>query len=77
MWGVHYFTLDSRDIVDEIATYMRDFGANDFHFLDLTPIINQRWAKQLCREMIARDLGITWKTAAGTRSEALIASCCT
>lgn len=71
MWGTHYFTRDPRDIVDEMELYLRRYGANDFHFLDLTPIINRRWAKQLCREMIARDLRVTWKTAAGTRSEAL------
>lgn len=71
MWGTHYFTRDPRDIVDEMEEYQRRYGANDFHFLDLTPIINRRWAKQLCRELVARDLGVTWKTAAGTRSEAL------
>ena len=71
MWGTHYFTREPRDIVDEMESYLRRYGANDFHFLDLTPIINRRWAKQLCRELIARDLGVTWKTAAGTRSEAL------
>lgn len=71
MWGTHYFTRSPRDIVDEIETYQRRYGASDFHFLDLTPIINRRWAKELCREMIARGLKITWKTAAGTRSEAL------
>ncbi len=71
MWGVHYFTRDPQDIADEMEAYMRAYGATDFHFLDLTPIINRRWAKDLCRELIERDLGITWKTAAGTRSEAL------
>ena len=71
MWGTHYFTRDPKDIVDEMELYMRRYGANDFHFLDLTPIINRRWAKELCRELIARKLGVTWKTAAGTRSEAL------
>jgi radical SAM superfamily enzyme YgiQ (UPF0313 family) len=71
MWGTQYFTRDPADIVDEMESYLRRYGANDFHFLDLTPIINRRWAKALCRELIDRDLGVTWKTAAGTRSEAL------
>jgi radical SAM superfamily enzyme YgiQ (UPF0313 family) len=71
MWGINYFARDPRDVVDEIEFYMREYGATDFHFQDLTLIINRRWAERLCDEIIARNLGITWKTASGTRSEAL------
>jgi radical SAM superfamily enzyme YgiQ (UPF0313 family) len=71
MWGINYFMRSPKDVVDEMEFYMRRYGANDFHFQDLTPIINARWAYQLCQEMIDRKLNVTWKTAAGTRSEAL------
>lgn len=71
MWGINYFMRDPVDVVDEMEHYVRQYGATDFHFNDLTPIINARWARQLCEELIARDLGVTWKTASGTRSEAL------
>ncbi|MGH7787550.1 MAG: B12-binding domain-containing radical SAM protein [Candidatus Binatia bacterium] len=71
MWGINYFMRDPVDVVDEMEHYVRRYGATDFHFNDLTPIINARWARQLCEVLIARDLGVTWKTASGTRSEAL------
>jgi radical SAM superfamily enzyme YgiQ (UPF0313 family) len=71
MWGINYFVRDPVDVVDEMEHYIRQYGATDFHFQDLTLIINRRWAHRLCDEIIKRGLGITWKTASGTRSEAL------
>lgn len=71
MWGINYFARDPKDVVDEMELYMQRYGAADFHFQDLTLIINGRWARRLCDEIIERKLAITWKTASGTRSEAL------
>ena len=53
------------------ALRAQTYGATDFHFQDLTLIINRRWTHQLCDEILRRNLGITWKTTSGTRSEAL------
>lgn len=71
MWGINYFKRSPKDIVDEMEFYVRTYGASDFHFQDLTLILNRRWTHELCDEILARDLKITWKTASGTRSEAL------
>jgi len=71
MWGINYFAREPKDVVDEMEFYMRQCGATDFHFQDLTLIINRRWAERLCDEIITRGLDITWKTASGTRCEAL------
>jgi radical SAM superfamily enzyme YgiQ (UPF0313 family) len=71
MWGINFFMRDPRDIVDEMECYMRTYGATEFHFQDLTLIINRGWTHRLCDEILRRDLGITWKTTSGTRSEAL------
>ena len=71
MWGINYFVRDPVNVVDEMEHYVRKYGATDFHFQDLTLIINRRWAHRLCDEIIERRLGITWKTASGTRCEAL------
>jgi radical SAM superfamily enzyme YgiQ (UPF0313 family) len=62
---------DPADVVDEMEFYVRRYGASDFHFQDLTLVINTGWVKRLCEEIIARDLCVTWKTASGTRSEGL------
>ncbi len=71
MWGINYFMRDPKDVVDEMEHYVQTYGATDFHFQDLTLIINRRWTHQLCDEILRRNLGITWKTTSGTRSEAL------
>ncbi len=71
MWGINYFMRDPKDVVDEMEFYGREYGATDFHFQDLTLVVNGRWVHRLCDEIIARNLGITWKTISGTRSEAL------
>jgi radical SAM superfamily enzyme YgiQ (UPF0313 family) len=71
MWGTNFFMRSARDVVDEMESYMHRYGANDFHFQDLTMVINRGWVQQLCEEIRARRLNITWKTTAGTRSEVL------
>ena len=71
MWGTNFFMRSPRDIVDEMESYMRRYGANDFHFQDLTLVINKHWVGRLCDEIESRNLDVTWKTTAGTRSEAL------
>jgi radical SAM superfamily enzyme YgiQ (UPF0313 family) len=71
MWGTNFFMRDPRCVVDEMEHYVVEYGATDFHFQDLTLVINARWTERLCDEIIRRDLGITWKTASGTRCEAL------
>lgn len=71
MWGINFFMRDPKDIVDEMEFYQRTYGATDFHFQDLTLIINRQWTHRLCDEILRRKLDITWKTTSGTRSEAL------
>ena len=71
MWGTNYFMRSPRDVVDEMEHHVRRYGANDFHFQDLTLVINAKWVARLCDEIIERGLNVTWKTTAGTRSEAL------
>jgi radical SAM superfamily enzyme YgiQ (UPF0313 family) len=38
---------------------------------DLTAIINSRWIIEFSKEVIKRDLNITWQLPSGTRSEAI------
>lgn len=71
MWGTRYFMRDPKDLVDEMEDYIRTYGASDFQFQDLTLVINNKWAKSFCREIISRHLNITWKLTSGTRTEAM------
>lgn len=71
MWGTRYFMRKPEMVVDEIEFAKNNFGATNFEFFDLTAIIQKRWIIEFAKLLIARDLNITWKIPAGTRSEAI------
>jgi len=69
MWTRRYITRSPKLIVDEMESYIRKYRVKNFDFQDLTAIINRRWAKEFCEEIISRNLEITWQMPSGTRSE--------
>ena len=71
MWTPLWIARDPAKVVDEIEYYMKRFGARSFHFQDLTAIIQREWIIQFCREVLRRELPITWQLPTGTRSEAI------
>jgi radical SAM superfamily enzyme YgiQ (UPF0313 family) len=71
MWTTRYITRDPAGVVDEIATYVKRYGATNFPFQDLTAIIRKDWIAAFCRELIDRGLDIHWQLPSGTRSEAV------
>ncbi len=71
MWGTRYHVRAVSEVVDEIETYIHDYGATNFDFFDLTAIIRRQWILDFCRELRARGLRITYQLPSGTRSEAL------
>ncbi|MCB9596196.1 MAG: B12-binding domain-containing radical SAM protein [Sandaracinaceae bacterium] len=71
MWTPRWFARDPKDVVDEIAFYVKTYGADHFPFQDLTAVIRKRWIVEFCTELIARDLDVRWQLAAGTRCEAI------
>ncbi len=70
MWTTRFYMRNPKDLVDEMEFYMREFGATEFQFQDLTFVINRRWVIEVAEEISARSLGISWKLPSGTRSEA-------
>ncbi len=71
MWTQIWRARDPRKVVDEMQRWMKDYGANDFQFQDLTAIVRKDWIIAFCRELIDRKLKITWSLPVGTRSEAI------
>lgn len=71
MWTTRWSTRDPIDVVDEMQLYYDKYGARNFDFYDLTAIVRKDWIVEFCRELISRNLGITWQMPAGTRSEAI------
>ena len=69
MWTRRYITRDPKLLVDEMELYIDTYDVVNFDFQDLTAIVNHRWATELCEEIIARSLNVTWQLPSGTRSE--------
>lgn len=76
MWTTTYRRRDVGMICDEIEQYMRHYGATDFHFQDLTAIVNKKWILDFCAELQRRGLRITWQLPSGTRCEAIDEEVC-
>ena len=71
MWGTRYYMRDPVSMVDELEYFKDKFGVLNFDFYDLTAIINKKWIIKFSKEIINRDLNITWQIPAGTRSEVI------
>jgi len=71
MWTTRYVTRDPKLVVDEIESYVRRYGAKNFPFQDLTAIVQKKWTREFCQEIIDRGLDIHWQFPSGTRSEAV------
>lgn len=69
MWTTRWFARTPKDVLDEIESYHRRYGATNFPFQDLTAILKRDWVVEFCREVEQRGLKITWQLPAGTRSE--------
>jgi radical SAM superfamily enzyme YgiQ (UPF0313 family) len=71
MWTTRYYTRDPKDVVDEIEHYVRNYGARNFPFQDLTAIVKRDWIIAFCNELLARKLDVTWQFPSGTRCEVI------
>ena len=59
------------NIVDEIEEYINKYDVKEFHLEDLNPTVNEKMTKELCREIIKRNIKITWKIVSGTKAETI------
>lgn len=71
MWGTRYFMRKPENVVAEIEHAKENFGATNFEFFDLTAIIQKRWIIEFAKLLVEKNLSVTWKIPAGTRSEAI------
>jgi radical SAM superfamily enzyme YgiQ (UPF0313 family) len=71
MWTTMWRPRDPEQVLDEIEHYIRNHGATNIDFYDLTLIVDPRWLKRFARRITERGLRFTWQLPAGTRSEAV------
>ncbi|MED5331050.1 MAG: radical SAM protein [Planctomycetota bacterium] len=68
-WTTKWIARDPKLVVDEIQSYVEEYGASNFPFQDLTAILKRNWIIDFCNELIDRNLNITWQLPTGTRCE--------
>ena len=61
----------ARNVVDEIESLQTRLGVSEFHIEDLNPTISDKRIREICAEIQARGLEVTWKIAAGTKVESI------
>jgi radical SAM superfamily enzyme YgiQ (UPF0313 family) len=71
MYGQLWMPRDPELVLDEIEGYIRDFGAENIDFYDLTMVIRKEWTLKFCHLIEKRGLQFTWQLPSGTRSEAI------
>ena len=69
MWTTRWYARTPKDVLDEIESYVKRYGASNFPFQDLTAILKREWVVEFCQKVEQRGLKITWQLPAGTRSE--------
>ena len=69
MWTQRWIARNPVLLADEMERYVREYGVTNFDFQDLTAIVKRQWIVEFCRELIRRDLKITWQMPSGTRAE--------
>ena len=59
------------NVVDEMEYFSKKFGVVEFHIEDLDPTISDERTREICQEIIRRNLKLIWKIAAGTKVETI------
>ncbi len=69
MWTQRWIARDPKLVADEMESYMRKYHVTNFDFQDLTAVVKRQWIVDFCKELITRDLNLTWQLPSGTRAE--------
>ncbi len=71
MWGTKYNLRKPEELVNEIEYVHNTYNIGNFDFFDLTAIIKREWIIEFAKEILRRELKITWQIPGGTRAEAI------
>jgi len=61
----------AMNVVDEMEHWVKCWNVKEFHIEDLDPTISDDRIREICHEIIRRQLKIIWKIAAGTKVETI------
>jgi radical SAM superfamily enzyme YgiQ (UPF0313 family) len=61
----------AKNVVDEMEHFARTYKVGEFHFEDVDPTVSDKRIREMCSEIINRNLNITWKIVSGTKIETI------
>jgi len=61
----------AKNVVDELEFLQKKFNVSEFHLEDLNSGMNKYRMREIAKEIVARNLKLTWKIVAGTKIEHL------
>ncbi len=61
----------AKNVVDEMEYFLQSMRVREFHISDLNPTVNEKRVREICEEIISRNLQIIWKLAQGTKIETI------
>jgi anaerobic magnesium-protoporphyrin IX monomethyl ester cyclase len=70
-WGTTQVVRSPEEVIEEMRLYRDKYKIDHICLVDLASTVNGKWFLDLCHQLIAADLGITWEMSSGTRSELL------
>lgn len=71
MWGKAYEMRPPEDFVNELEYLHKTYDVVNFDLYDLTAIMYKDWIVAMCKEILKRDLKISYQLPSGTRAEAI------
>ena len=60
-WGLRTRKRDPKNVIDEVEHLVREYGVENIYFEDDTFSIDQEWAREICEEILRRNLKIKWQ----------------
>ncbi len=69
MWSPLWLPRTPADVVAEMVELRDRYQVFDFSLHDLTTVVRRSWVEELCREIIAQNVGVSWQLHSGTRLE--------
>jgi len=71
LWEKKIRFRSPENVVDEIEQLVRDFQVREIHFEDDNLTLRKSHIEGICREIIARNLSISWAAPNGVRADTL------
>ncbi len=71
MWSSKWVARPVQNVIDEIESYISSYAVEHIDFVDMTLIIDSKWAQEFCEKLISKKWNLTFSIPIGTHPESL------